>query len=136
VTFFHQRALDLRVEMDGVRWAGRALFAVVANATSYGSGVRIAPAARMDDGWLDVVLVGEVEWTRLFETLPILLTTGNLRFEELHRYRCRRVCLEAGSPAKVHGDGELLGESPAQFEVIPGALRVMAPVERAGSQDS
>ncbi len=133
-TFFHERALELRAEMDGVRWAGRALFAAVANATSYGSGVRIAPEARMDDGWLEVVLVGEVEWTRLLEALPILLTTGNLHFEEVHRFRCRRVRLEAERPAKVHGDGELLGESPAEFEVIPGAVRVMAPVEREGSR--
>jgi diacylglycerol kinase (ATP) len=86
----------------------------------------------MDDGWLEVVLVGEVDWTRLLEALPILLTTGNLHFEEVHRFRCRRVRLEAGRTAKVHGDGELLGESPAEFEVIPGAVRVMAPVEREG----
>ena len=131
-TFFHERALEMQAEMDGVRWAGRALFAAVANATSYGSGVRIAPEARMDDGWLEVVLVGEVEWTRLFEALPILLTTGNLHFEEVHRFRCRRVRLETERPARVHGDGESLGESPAEFEVIPGAVRVMAPVEREG----
>lgn len=130
LTFFCEPPLELRAEMDGLRWAGRALFAAVANATSYGSGVRIAPGAKMDDGWLEVVLVGEVEWARLFEALPILLTTGNLHFEEVERFRCRRVRLEAERPAKVHGDGELLGESPAEFEVIPGAVRVMAPAER------
>lgn len=126
-TFFHERPLELHAEMDGVRWAGRALFAAVANATSYGSGVCIAPEARMDDGCLEVVVVGEVGWERLFEAIPILLTTGNLHFEEVHRFRCRRVRLEAERPAKVHGDGELLGESPAEFEVIPGAVRVMTP---------
>lgn len=129
-TFYHAPALELRAEMDGVRWAGKALFAAVANATSYGSGVRIAPEARMDDGWLDVVVVGEVEWTRLFEAIPILLTAGKLHFEEVQRFRCRRVRLETERPARVHGDGELLGESPAEFEVLPGAVRVMAPVER------
>jgi diacylglycerol kinase (ATP) len=135
-TFFRAPALELRSEMDGIRWAGRALFAAVANATSYGSGVRIAPEARMDDGWLDVVIVGEVEWTRLIEAIPILLTTGNLHYEEVKRFRCKRVRLEAQCPAKVHGDGELLGESPAEFEVIPGALRVMAPRERKDSDQA
>ena len=129
-TFYHEPALELRAEMDGVRWGGKALFAAVANATTYGSGVRIAPDARMDDGWLEVVLVGEVKWARLIEAIPILLTSGNLHFEEVQRFRCRRVRLETERPAKVHGDGELLGESPAEFEVIPGAVRVMAPVEQ------
>jgi diacylglycerol kinase (ATP) len=125
--FYHEPPFELRAEMDGVRWAGRALFAAVANATSYGSGVKIAPEARMDDGWLDVVLVEEVSWTRLVEAVPILLTSGDLRYEEVHRFRCRRLRLQADRPAKVHGDGELLGESPAEFEIIPGAIRVMAP---------
>jgi diacylglycerol kinase (ATP) len=130
-TFYHGPALELRAEMDGVRWAGRALFAAVANATSYGSGIRIAPEAKMDDGWLDVLLVGEVSWTRLIEAIPILLTSGDLRYEEVHRFRCRRVRLQTDRPAKVHGDGELLGESPAEFEIIPSAVRVMAP-EQSG----
>jgi diacylglycerol kinase (ATP) len=133
-TFFHEPSLELRADMDGVRWAGRALFAAVANSTSYGSGVRIAPEARMDDGWLEVVLVGEVGWTRLFEAIPILLSSGNLHFEEVERFRSKHVRLEADRPTKVHGDGELLGESPAEFEVIPSAVRVMAPVEREGTR--
>ena len=130
-TFFHEPAFELVAEMDGTRWAGRALFAAVANATSYGSGVRIAPDAKMDDGWLDVVLVGDVAWTRLVEAIPIVLTTGDLRFDEVKRFRCRRVVLRADRAVMVHGDGELLGKSPAEFEVEPGAIRVMAPVPNA-----
>jgi diacylglycerol kinase (ATP) len=118
--------------MDGTRWAGRALFAAVANATSYGSGVRIAPDAKMDDGWLNVVLVGEMKWTRLFQAIPIVLGSGDLRFDEVRRFRCRRAVLEADRPAMVHGDGEALGEAPAEFEVVPGAIRVMAPRRELG----
>ena len=130
-TFFREPAFELNAEMDGTRWAGRALFAAVANGTSYGSGVRIAPDAKMDDGWLDVVLVGEVKWKRLVEAIPIVLTTGDLRFDEVKRFRARRVELRADRAVMVHGDGELLGESPAEspaeFEVLPGAIRVAAP---------
>lgn len=126
-TFFHEAAFELRAELDDVRWAGRALLVVVANATSYGSGVRIAPMAKMDDGWLDVAVVTEVTAGILVEALPVLLTTGNLHLPQLQRFRCRRVRLESDRAVKVHGDGELLGESPAEFEILPGAIRVMAP---------
>ena len=108
-TFFHEPAFESVAEMDGTRWAGRALFAAVANATSYGSGVRIAPDAKMDDGWLDVVLVGDVAWTRLVEAIPIVLTTGDLRFDEVKRFRCRRVVLRADRAVMVHGDGSCWG---------------------------
>jgi diacylglycerol kinase (ATP) len=125
--FFAGTTFELNAEIDGANWSRRALLAVVANAPCYGSGVRIAPDARMNDGWLDVVLVREVPWTRLLEAIPILLTSGDLRFKEVERFRCRRVKLEADRPVMVHGDGEILGESPAEFEVVPSAIRVMTP---------
>jgi diacylglycerol kinase family enzyme len=86
----------------------------------------------MDDGLLDSVFVGEIRWPRLLEAIPIVLTSGDLRgFPEVRRFRSKRVVLQAERPAKVHGDGELLGESPVEFEVLPGALRVMTPKPRA-----
>jgi diacylglycerol kinase (ATP) len=124
--FFREPLLDVTVEMDGANWSGRALFVAVANATSYGSGVRIAPQAEMDDGLLDVVIVGDVGLLRLLEAIPIVLTSGDLRgFPEVTRYRCRRVSLRADRAARVHGDGEALGVAPAEFEILPGAVRVM-----------
>ena len=126
-TFSREPAFELIAEMDDERWSGRALFAAVTNSTSYGSGVRIALEASMDDGWLNVVLVQDIGWMRLAEAIPIVLTTGDLRFDEVKRFRSRRVVLKADRAAKVHGDGELLGESPAEFEILPRAIRVMTP---------
>ncbi len=125
--FFRGALLNLSAEMDGMRWSGPALFAAVANSSSYGSGVRIAPNARMDDGLLEVVIVGEVSLLRLVEALPVVLTSGELRgFPEVRRYSCRRAFLRADREAMVHGDGEELGVSPAEFEVMAGAVLVMA----------
>lgn len=126
-TFCHEPAFELRAEIDGVPWNGRVIFGAVANARCYGSGIIIAPEARIDDGWLDLVLAGEFTWPRLLEAIPIVLTSGNLHWKEIQRFRCRRALFQADRPAKVHGDGELLGESPAEFEVLPGAFRVMTP---------
>ena len=124
-TYCKGSEFSLRAELDATVWNGRALLAVVANAAEYGSGVRIAPAAKMDDGLLDVVLVRDLSWTRLLEAMPIVLTSGDLRFQEVERSRCRRVKLEADRKVKVHGDGEVLGESPVEFEVMPQAIRVL-----------
>jgi diacylglycerol kinase (ATP) len=124
--FFHRPLLNLTAEMDGANWSGGALFVAVANARSYGSGVLIAPQAKMDDGLLDVVIVGDVGLMRLLEAIPIVLTTGDLRgFPEVMRHRCKWVALRADRAARVHGDGEALGVAPAEFEILPAAIRVM-----------
>lgn len=125
--FFDGSTFDLQAQIDGACWSGGALLAVVANGPYYGSGIRIAPGAKMNDGTLDVLLVRDVPWTRLLEAIPILLTSGDLRFHEIQRFRGHHVRLETHRPVKVHGDGEFLGESPAQFSILPGAIRLMAP---------
>jgi len=125
--------LALEAELDDERWNGEALFAAVANGPRYGAGIRIAPEAKIDDGWMDVLIVGKLPIARLVEGLATLIATGDVRFPEVRRYRCKRAAMRTVVPAKVHGDGELLGESPAKFEIVPGAIRVMAP--RLGQQD-
>ena len=88
--------------------------------------MRIAPAAKMDDGWLDVVVVGDVILMRLLEAIPCPDVGRSARLSEVMRFRCRRVQLGTDRVALVHGDGEQLGHSPAEFEVVPGAVLVVA----------
>lgn len=126
--FFDGAAFELRAEIDGHPWSKRAILAVVANGPVYGSGVRIAPEAKMNDSLMNLLLVRDIPWTRLVEAIPILLTSGDVRFTEIERFRCRHLRLEADRPVRVHGDGEYLGESPAEFEILPSAIRVMAPL--------
>jgi diacylglycerol kinase (ATP) len=116
---------DFEAELDGERVSGPLLFAAIANAPSYGAGLRIAPAAEMDDGWLDVTLVEPLGWTRLVRAIPILLRSGDIRWPEVRRHRARRVRLAANRPAAFHGDGEPLGMLPVELEVLPRALRVV-----------
>jgi len=119
---------ELNATLDNERWSGRALFAAVANGTRYGAGIRIAPEAKMDDGWLDVALVGEMPLVRFLRAIPIVLTSGDLRgFPEVRRYRCRCARFETNRIAKVHGDGEWMGESPAEFQVVPAGIQVRVP---------
>jgi len=73
-----------------------------------------------------VVLVGDVGLSRLIEALPIVMR-GNIRWPEVTRFKARRFAVRANHAALIHGDGEILGRTPAEFEVIPGAIRVVLP---------
>ncbi len=121
---------ELDVALDGrepFRF-GPALFAAVANGPVYGSGVCIAPDARMDDGALELTLVGQLPFLRVLEALPIVLTSGNLQWPEVRRARAKTLRLQpvAGSgPVLFHGDGEVLGEAPLEIEALPRALRIL-----------
>ncbi|MBI3404173.1 MAG: diacylglycerol kinase family lipid kinase [Acidobacteria bacterium] len=121
--------LRVNLELDGAQAQELppALFAAVANSPEYGSRLRIAPDARMDDGLLDVTMVGAIPWPRIVEAIFILLRTGDIRWPEIHRFRARRIRMQSERPALFHGDGEILGESPVAVEVLPGAIQVIVP---------
>lgn len=125
--FSRRVPVNLHANVDDREWCGSALLALVANAPEYGAGIRIAPAAKLDDGRLEAVIVRNVSWSRFLRAIPTLLTSGNVRMQELERFPCKRLAVCAPAGIKVHGDGEILGESPVEFEVVPAGLRVMAP---------
>lgn len=119
--------LHVTAEFDGASWQGPLLLAAVASSPTYGAGFKIAPSARMDDGLLDVTLVEDLPWTRIFEALFALYGNGDLRWPQIHRFRARRIRLSADRRSPFHGDGEILGEAPVEIEVLPKAVCVIAP---------
>ena len=126
---FHPVQVEATLDERPLFVFGPALFAAAANAPVYGSGVCIAPAAQMDDGLLELTLVPQLPFLRVLEALPIVLTSGDLRWPEIRRERARRIRLSVpGSAARMffHGDGEVLGEAPVEIAVLPKALRMIA----------
>ena len=129
VAAFHEaRPLQVKLHADdGTARKFRAHLVAVANTPSYGGGIFIAPSARIDDGWMDIAIIAPLGWTQLLDGLLLALRTGDIRWPEIERMRARKVRLETDRPMLFHGDGEVLGETPVEIEVLPAALEVMAP---------
>jgi diacylglycerol kinase (ATP) len=106
----------------------RVLLSAVLNTPTYGAGIRLAPAAVFDDGWLDVVLVQDLRWTEVLLLLPRLVVSGELRTPRVTRVRAKRVRFTADRPCVFHADGEVLGAAPIELEVMPKAVRVLTPL--------
>jgi len=123
-------SLNLSVEFPGSNLRPlqtNALLAGVLNTPTYGGGVRLAPDARIDDGWLDVTIVKELSAREVLGVLPALLKSGELKTPRVKRIRAQCVRLTTSRPCMFHGDGEILGPAPVEIEVVPRAMRVLAP---------
>src|SRR6266702_2726777 len=97
------------------------------NAPTYGAGLRFAPEAQIDDGLLDVVLIENLSMFGVLALLPRLILSGELRTSRVRRWRAQRVRLTTRRPTMFHGDGEIIGPTPVEIEVVPRGLRVLAP---------
>lgn len=130
------KPLSLSVEFPGSNLPAlhtNALLAGVLNTPTYGGGLRLAPDARIDDGWLDVAVVEDLSVREVLGVLPALLKSGELRTPKVKRIRARSVRLTTSRPCLFHADGEILGPAPVEIEVLPRAVQVLAPAKLAGT---
>jgi diacylglycerol kinase (ATP) len=127
---FHEfKPLQVRAEFSGgiAAMESAVLLAGVLNTPSYGAGLRLAPDARIDDGLLTTLFVKDLSAAQVLAVVPRLLTRGELPNSYVTRVSASRVRLTADRECLFHGDGEILGPAPVEIEVVPGAIRVLAP---------
>jgi diacylglycerol kinase (ATP) len=121
------RAQALELTSDARNFHGDVMFAVVGNNTSYGDGVRIAPRALLDDGLLDVCIIPAMSKWDLLRWVPRAYRGEHINHSRIIYFKASRITLRSASRLELFGDGEYLRDLPATIEVLPGALRVLAP---------
>ena len=124
------RGVQVQVEFpesDLPTIAKPALLAAVLNTPTFGGGLRLAPEALLDDGQSEVVMLEMLRKREVLALIPRLLLTGELKTKRIVRMRAARIKLTAEKETDFQGDGELLGKTPVEIEVLHRALRVLAP---------
>jgi YegS/Rv2252/BmrU family lipid kinase len=116
-----------RITCGGSTFETRALLVTVANSSQFGNGARIAPAARLDDGLLDLVVVGDRSAFNTLCQMPRLFTGRAERIPGCRFERIREATIEADQPMTFHVDGEpCQGGTRLRARVHPRALLVLA----------
>jgi diacylglycerol kinase (ATP) len=105
----------------------KALLAAVLNTPTYGAGLRVAPEASPEDGRLNVVVIEDRSLLEVLVLLPRLMGSGELRASGVQRLQANAVRLTTNPVCMFHGDGEILGPTPVEIEVVPQAVQVLAP---------
>jgi diacylglycerol kinase (ATP) len=126
-TFVDFEPFGLGVSGDADRFEGRVMLAVVANSGWYGGGMHIAPAARLDDGRLDVVVVKEVARRVLAARLLDVFRGRHVLHPKVATFTTRAASITADRALDVFCDGEPVaraGAEPVRIEVAPRALWV------------
>lgn len=116
------------VELDGRRIETRAMLVAVANTASFGGGMLVCPDADPTDGLLDVLLVHAISVPSFLRVFPKVYSGAHVNHAAVEIHRAARVRLEAAA-IRSQADGEPFTELPLDIEVVPRALRVLAPGE-------
>jgi YegS/Rv2252/BmrU family lipid kinase len=101
----------------------------VANARYFGGGMKIAPNAKLADGKFDVVSIGDLGAARILTNAPRLYLGAHLSMADVGHALASRVVARAADHqlVEIEVDGEISGQLPATFQILPRALRVRCP---------
>ena len=102
----------------------------VANARYFGGGMKIAPDARISDGYLDIINIGDIRTAKVLLNAYTLYSGTHLGLKEVKSTLAKRIEVSPrtiGDEIHLETDGELPGKLPALYEIIPAALRIRVP---------
>lgn len=123
-TFLNYKAAEIECFADDFHYKGKCLTAVIANGPWFGGGIGIAPEALLDDGFLNLTLVGNVSMLDFLRYLPSLKKGKKIVHPEVHYLKAKefRLIGQGG----IEADGELPElRLPLQIRVIPSGIRLL-----------
>jgi diacylglycerol kinase (ATP) len=100
---------------------------VVANGRYVGGGTLIAPEASIDDGLLDIILIQQRSAPELALLAAQVTVGAHLTSDAIVFRRAAKVTVNSKPGMWFNVDGELVGNEPARFEILPRALRFVVP---------
>ncbi len=124
LTLPRYKLAQVRVQADGKAYEGPGLMVIVANCQYYGGGMKVSPRSYPGDGVLDV-LIYKGPKSDSFTLLPKVYRGEHVPHPHIEELRVRRaLSVESDRPLPIEADGEILGFTPATFEVIPMAIQM------------
>jgi diacylglycerol kinase family enzyme len=87
--------------------------------------MRQTPDALPDDGLLDITVIREMGRIEIIKSLKLLYDGTILSHPKVDGYRSTNLRVVTESPLYVEADGESLGQTPAEFSIIPAAVNIV-----------
>jgi diacylglycerol kinase (ATP) len=118
---------EVRVTLDDEERTMRAVNVAVGNCRYAGGGWLAAPRANPEDGLLDLVIIEDIGLKEALALAPAALARSDyLGAEGVFSARAKKIQVQT-EPGGLDftADGEVIGDEPVEFEIIPHVLNVI-----------
>ncbi len=129
---FGLRTSRIEIDVDGEIHRGRANSVMVINVGEiHGTGIAIGENVSPHDGKLDLAIASPRSLLELLRILWRLVTRRFGNSGELRYFSASRIRVQARPPMKLEIDGDVIGETPFDVEVVPDGARLLVTREYA-----
>ena len=115
----------MRIRIDGQTREGPHMMVLAANGTYFGSGMRVAPHAKLDDGMFDVIVGGDLSRWQSIVSLTKIYRGAHIDGKTIFQFRASSVDVDFDGPLPGQLDGEFTRVSGLRMRVRPRALTVL-----------
>lgn len=118
---------ELVIEGD-YNFRGKVLTLAVCNSPYFGSGLCIAPNANVENRTLQVTRIGDVSLIDYFKNLGKIKKGILIEHPEIHYATIQKIEVRhTAKPSPVEVDGEFIGYTPVDIEVLSDTLKFLLP---------
>ncbi len=122
-SLFAHKSRKVQVSTDDQQpLEGNFLIGAVANGAIFGGGMIIAPQAKIDDGFFDLVLIDDMKKTEIILNSTRLYSGSIDKHKKVRTIRAKKISVFSTEPVPIEYDGEQGGTIPAEFNIIEKAL--------------
>ena len=114
------RPRDYEIDIDGNRFSTKAMLIAIGNGQSYGGGMRVCPAANINDDLLDVMVLSPISKPEFLRVFPKVYAGTHIEHPAVRILQGKKVRIR--SEAVAYADGERVGPLPVEAESVPSAL--------------
>jgi len=121
------RPMTINLQFDNESASDFRLIGLVAgNGVECAGGMRLTPDARLNDGLFDVLSIHEMNVLNRLISFPKIYSGQHINGKEFSLKKCRSLRIRSDISITLEADGEIIGSSPFDLEMIPSAIRVKA----------
>jgi diacylglycerol kinase (ATP) len=121
--FWRRHKMEVTFKTDDEEIKSSAAMVVIANATMYGTGIKINPDGLLDDDFFEVILIKEYA---VMEILKIKFTSLPFNPEKIEIFKTRELTIKTKHRVHFQVDGEYMGRvNRIAAEIIPDAIQVI-----------
>jgi diacylglycerol kinase (ATP) len=125
-SFFRYKKQEVQLTSQDYNWSGKMMSICMANGKYFGSGMCIAPDAKLSDGKMQLVIIGEVSLYDYLKNIPKIKKGHRVIHKEVayaFAEKCEIVAVD--NPCPIDMDGEYVGTTPLKAEILPSQIRML-----------
>jgi len=121
--FLNQVPFEVTATTETGIWHGNIRALAVANGMRFGSGLYIAPGAKVDDGLFSTFIAGDVPLHEFLYFLMKIKLANKIEHPKAWYGTCKEIRLEGPGGTRLEADGELTCLLPAALKLNPAAIQ-------------